>query len=106
MKPTDKSRADGGHLFNCGNDCPESTATFTVTVGRYRVDLFHRGVNLPHGFEITTAKTTNVSGYHCTGELTFDGNMLVDFDGCAELPNAVKVALKAFNPNVSFDEFI
>jgi hypothetical protein len=68
--------------------------TKTIRVGSVNVQLWwHQGARAPHAFECTHDNTTNVSGYHRVGGLTFNGIELVDYDGVSELPKAVCVAL-------------
>ena len=73
--------------------------------GKYLVYIFLSTKGRPQGFEVTTAGTTNISGYYRTGGLTVTGEAeLVDYDGVFELPSCVLAALKAMEVDTSYAE--
>jgi hypothetical protein len=73
--------------------------------GKYLVDIFLNTKGRPQGFEVTTAGTTNTSGYYRSGGLIVTNEAeLVDYDVVFELPRCVLAALKAMGVDTSYVE--
>ena len=88
-----------GAILMAQNDGIE-TVSFRVispSLRVFRVDLYVKtGAEFPHGWEATTDKTTNQSGYYTSGSLAFDDEKtLQDYDGVFFLPKCVCAVLRA-----------
>lgn len=63
-------------------------------IGKYEVELFYKGdIWWPYAFEIVHETTTQITGYHASGSLEIEGDIVTGYDGVYSLPLPVAIAL-------------
>lgn len=84
---------------------PTIPGTSIHQIGKYEVELFYKSdIWWPHAFEVVTKDTTQLSGYHASGSLEIEGDIVTGYDGVYSLPLPVAIALA--NLGLGFAPFV